>query len=167
MRVQGLAEGQVIITGTIPGMTFSAGRPAGPDTWQLAATGLPDTWVGPPQGFVGVVELTAELRHVGDKVVDRQSMRIEWIPASPPTATHTASASLAEDVPSVTEVVARRIRRSVAQIGARNHRKRVARAVTASMLNNEPARPATRQRPWIKPVYRLPTQLTRAFISGW
>jgi hypothetical protein len=166
LTVQGVADGaDVIIKGTIPGMTFSSGSPSGRNTWQLVAKGVQDTWVGPPQGFVGVVELTAELRLADGRVVDDQPITREWAPATLATATPgTATDTLAEDGPSLPTA---RVMRSAEQIGPKKHRKATARAVTVWIVRHGPARPATRHRFRVRPVYRLPTQLTRAFIPGW
>jgi hypothetical protein len=167
LTMQGLAEGaDVIITGTMPGMTFSSGGPTGHDAWQLVATGLQDTWVGPPKGFVGVVELIAELRLADGRVVDRQPRPIEWAPATPSTATQVpAKAALADDRRALPRLVTGR--RSAEQIDVRSHRKLAARAATLWIVRNGPAKSATRQRSRAKLAYRLPTQLTRAFVPGW
>jgi hypothetical protein len=72
--------GAVIVAGLAPGMTLSNGRPVGANTWQVAATDLADTWIGPPQNFFGVVKLDAELHLPGSAtIVHRESIRVEWI----------------------------------------------------------------------------------------
>jgi hypothetical protein len=82
LTLVGAAEGGVVtITGLVPGMSMSNGRAAGVNTWQVAATELADSWVGPPPGFAGAVELTAELRLPNATVAHRQSIHIEWIAA--------------------------------------------------------------------------------------
>jgi hypothetical protein len=168
ITVEGVAEGaDVIITGTIPGMTFSSGTPMDSDTWQLAATGLEDTWVGPPRGFVGAVELSSELRLVGDRLVDRQPIRIEWASGITSTVPE-RSDTLAEDAPTVTHLVASHIRKGAEQIGASHHgHHTVVRAAKLSISTKGAARRATRSRSRAKPVYAIPTQLTRASIPGW
>jgi hypothetical protein len=72
--------GAVIVAGLAPGMTLSSGRPIGANAWQVAATDLADTWIGPPQDFFGVVTLDAEL-HLPDSatIAHRESIRVEWI----------------------------------------------------------------------------------------
>jgi hypothetical protein len=82
LTLVGPAEGGVvIIAGLVPGMSLSSGRAAGADTWQVPATDLADSWVGPPQDFVGVAKLSAEL-HLPDAIIaHRQSVQIEWIAA--------------------------------------------------------------------------------------
>jgi hypothetical protein len=41
--------GVVIVAGLAPGMTLSSGGPVGANAWQVDATNLADTWIGPPQ----------------------------------------------------------------------------------------------------------------------
>jgi hypothetical protein len=72
----------VTITGLVPGMTLSAGRPVGTDAWEVPASNVGDTWVGPPVNFVGVSDLAAELRLPDGTVADRQAMRFEWVPSA-------------------------------------------------------------------------------------
>jgi hypothetical protein len=168
--MQGLVEGAiVIIKGTIPGMTFSSGSATGPDTWQMAATGLPDTWVGPPKGFVGTVDLNAELRLDGDRLVQRQPLRIEWIATSPAAAARVPTTpSLGEAVATPQRLdddeIAIQINKTAEHQGARTHQKRGAGKVTVSIPRKGPAKASIRRN---KPVYALPTQLTRASWSGW
>jgi hypothetical protein len=167
ITIEGVAEGaDVIIVGTIPGMTFSSGTPMASDSWQLASTGLEGTWVGPPRGFVGAVELSAELRLIGDRLVDRQPIRIEWAPGTPSTVPE-RSDTVAEDAPTVTHL-ASQIRKGAEQTDASYHgHHNVVRAAKLSISNKGATRRATRLRSGVKPVYPIPTQLTRASIPGW
>src|SRR5215211_1757606 len=113
LTLEGHAEGAVVvITGMIPGMSFSSGSAAGPHSWHVPATDLTDTWVGTPTGYVGEVELAAELHLDGGRFVQRQPIRIEWIARTP-------------------------------------------------------AKASARRRGPVKPVYTLPTQMTRASWPGW
>jgi hypothetical protein len=94
LTLAGPADGGVVtITGLVPGMSLSSGRAAGADTWQVAATELAESWVGPPQDFVGAVELSAELRLADATIAHRQSIHIEWIaaPAARPDQAPTAA----------------------------------------------------------------------------
>jgi TPR repeat protein len=76
----------VMITGLVPGMSLSTGSQIAVDTWQVPATDLPSTWIGPPSNFVGVVDLVAEL-HLADKTIaDRRPLKLEWGAAIPATA---------------------------------------------------------------------------------
>src|SRR5262245_40265772 len=75
--------GVVVIAGLVPGMTLSSGSASGVDEWQVPATDLDDTWIGPPVNFVGAVELTAELRLPDATIVQRQVFHVEWITPNP------------------------------------------------------------------------------------
>jgi hypothetical protein len=82
LALQGQSEGAVVtITGLVPGMELSNGDPIGAAAWRLTATDLDDIWIGPPDGFVGSIDLVAELRLPEDEVVDRQTVRLEWLPS--------------------------------------------------------------------------------------
>ena len=72
----------VIFRGLIPGMTLSTGSAVGSDKWEVPGTDLANTWIGPPDGFVGVVKLAAEL-HLPDSgtIAHQESVRVEWIAA--------------------------------------------------------------------------------------
>ncbi len=85
LALQGQSEGAVVtITGLVPGMELSNGDPIGAAAWRLTATDLDDIWIGPPDGFVGSIDLVAELRLPEDEVVDRQTVRLEWLPSVSP-----------------------------------------------------------------------------------
>jgi TPR repeat protein len=87
VALQGQADrAVVVITGLAPGMQLSAGNSVGVDTWKVLATDLGDTWIGPPENFIGSVELVAELRLSDNKISDRQAVQIHWAPATSPTA---------------------------------------------------------------------------------
>jgi hypothetical protein len=59
-------------------MIVSMGEAFGANSWRVAATDLPSTWVLPPQDFAGTVELGVELRLADDSVADRRIVRLEW-----------------------------------------------------------------------------------------
>jgi hypothetical protein len=63
-------------------MSLSSGSAVGANTWQVPATDLANTWIGPPQNFVGEVELIAELHLADATIAHRQSIHIEWITAA-------------------------------------------------------------------------------------
>jgi hypothetical protein len=87
LALQGESDGAVVfLTGLVPGMELSIGRPIAGDAWEVLATQLDDAWIGPPKSFVGSVELIAELRLSPDKIADRQAVQIDWIPAIAATA---------------------------------------------------------------------------------
>jgi hypothetical protein len=76
----------VIVTGLVPGMTLSTGNALGANVWQVPATDLANTWVGPPKDFVGMVDLIAELQLADATVIHRQPIQMEWIATSPAVA---------------------------------------------------------------------------------
>jgi hypothetical protein len=83
LMLRGWADGGVVmIAGLVPGMSLSSGSPVGTNAWQVPATDLASTWVGPPQNFVGEVELIAELHLADATIAHRQSIHIEWIAAT-------------------------------------------------------------------------------------
>ena len=88
LALQGRAEGAiVIITGLLPGMELSTGRAVGDKAWQLSATDLRYASIAPSEGFVGSADLIAELRLSNGKIVDRQTIHLEWMePSSPAPA---------------------------------------------------------------------------------
>jgi hypothetical protein len=76
------AGGFVVITGLVPGMSLSSGSAVGVNAWQVPLQYLADTWIGPPENFVGEVKLVAEL-HLADAIIaHRQLIRFEWLPAT-------------------------------------------------------------------------------------
>src|SRR5215218_4593245 len=87
--------GVVIIAGLVPGMTLSNGSAVGSDTWQVPGTDLANTWIGPPQGFVGVVKLEAELHLPDRKTIAHQESVVEWIAAGPSDSDQVPIASAA------------------------------------------------------------------------
>jgi hypothetical protein len=56
------------------------GRPVGVNGWWLPASDLASTWVLPPQGFAGAMDVTIELRLADDTIADRKPVRLEWQP---------------------------------------------------------------------------------------
>jgi hypothetical protein len=72
----------VFIAGLVPGSAVSAGAPAGSNAWRLPTANLGDAAVTPPRGFVGIMNLTLELRRADDSVLDRTAVQLEWTPSS-------------------------------------------------------------------------------------
>jgi hypothetical protein len=73
------ANAAVVIGGLAPGSALSAGTPTGPDTWRLPAEDFNGMAITPPRGFVGVMDLTLELRLADNTVVDRKGLQLEWL----------------------------------------------------------------------------------------
>jgi hypothetical protein len=83
LTLKGKLDGAVVtLTGLLPGMELSNGERIGANAWRLIATDLGDLWVGPPDGFAGSIDIIAELRSPDDKVVDRQTIHLEWQPST-------------------------------------------------------------------------------------
>jgi hypothetical protein len=68
----------VVVSGLAPGSALSAGTPAGPNMWRLSADDFKNAAITPPRGFVGVMDLTLELRLADNSVVDRKAVQLEW-----------------------------------------------------------------------------------------
>jgi hypothetical protein len=75
----------VVIRGLAPGSALSAGTPAGLNAWRLAIKDFNSAAIRPPRGFVGVMNLTLELR-LADEVVDRKTLQVEWSGTSVPAS---------------------------------------------------------------------------------
>src|SRR5262249_20819111 len=71
----------VEINGLAPGTVLSAGRALGAQAWRLPFAELAGVRVRPPSGFGGVMSLIIELRRADDSVIERRSLRLEWIAA--------------------------------------------------------------------------------------
>jgi hypothetical protein len=80
----GAGEGaSVVLAGLPAGTVLSSGRALGGTGWRLAAADVGATWVRPPRGFSGTMDLVAELRQPDDTVADRRPLRLEWLEPSP------------------------------------------------------------------------------------
>jgi hypothetical protein len=80
----GASDGASLVLAGLPaGTALSSGRALGGTGWRLAAADVGATWVRPPRGFAGPMDLIAELRQPDDTVADRRPLRLEWLePAS-------------------------------------------------------------------------------------
>jgi hypothetical protein len=83
-------DAALLLSGFPVGSTISAGLPFGEGNWLLSASELSNAAIRPPPGFVGAIDLTAELRLADDTVADRLSWRLTW--RTPETATTIAAA---------------------------------------------------------------------------
>jgi hypothetical protein len=85
LTLQGTVDGAVVhIEGLARGMELSAGRAVGFDGWEVPASDLGNTWIAPPDGFTGSVDLVAELRGSDGEVADRQTITLGWVSAIAP-----------------------------------------------------------------------------------
>src|SRR5258705_561564 len=80
----------LLISGLPAGSTTSTGRPLEAGNWRLPASELSNAAIRPPRGFVGAIDLAAELRLADDTVADRLSLRLTW--QTPETTTTIAAA---------------------------------------------------------------------------
>jgi hypothetical protein len=83
----------VVIDGLTSGSALEAGTPAAPNSWRLADADLKGAVIRPPRGFLGVMNLTLELRLADDTVVDRQTLQLEWEGENAPAPTASAEPS--------------------------------------------------------------------------
>jgi len=98
----------VAIDGLAPGSTLEAGTPAAPNGWRLADADLQRAVIRPPRGFVGVMDLTVELRLADDAVVDSKSLQLKWSGESAPAPTASAEPSQRHlDAPEITFLMKR------------------------------------------------------------
>jgi BA14K-like protein len=130
----------VIVTGLVPGMTLSTGNALGANVWQVPATDLANTWVGPPKDFVGMVDLIAELQLADATVIHRQPIQIEWVATSPAVAAQVpATTPQPEAIPAPQQIEqdetamasSENPTTTIKQHGGRTHQKPVASKVTA------------------------------------
>jgi hypothetical protein len=78
LGADGASDIDVVIGGLAPGSTVSIGAPAGPNKWRLPVKDLNRAAITPPRGFVGIMDLTMELRLASDAVIDRKGALLEW-----------------------------------------------------------------------------------------
>jgi hypothetical protein len=169
VTIQGPADGAVVvITGLIPGMSLSSGSTVSAGSWQVPATHLANTWVGPPMGFVGVVELAAELHLSGTSFVHRQPIRIEWTATNPAVPKQVPTRRVREAAlellqPAEDGLSLQKSERAE-QHESRTYQRRLASKGAVSTSRKGWTKGSARRR---APIYTLPTQLTRASSPGW
>jgi hypothetical protein len=83
----------VVIAGLAPGATLGVGTPAAANAWRLASADLERAVIRPPRGFVGLMNLTLELRLADDTVADRWGLQLEWSGARAPAAAAPAASA--------------------------------------------------------------------------
>jgi hypothetical protein len=79
----------LLLHGLPVGTTISTGIALEADNWLLSVSELRDAVIRPPPGFVGAIDLAAELRLADETVADRLSLRLTWLetPKTPKTTT--------------------------------------------------------------------------------
>jgi hypothetical protein len=84
IQVGGQTAGLAVeISGLSAGMTVSAGRQQGAGRWRMLATDVDNAMIHLPPGFSGAIDLAIELRLFDDTLVDRGSLRVEWLQTAP------------------------------------------------------------------------------------
>ena len=78
--------GWMMIRGLAAGSAVSGGRPLAEGNWRVDISHLQDARIRPPRGFTGSMNVGLELRLADDTIVDRRSMRLEWLGANKMTA---------------------------------------------------------------------------------
>jgi hypothetical protein len=117
VTLHGAADGGVVlVTGLAAGMMLSTGSPVGANAWQVPISDLDNTWILPPKGFVGAVELVAELHLADATIAHRAPIRVEWVGASPAVAAQGATPETLAAAPAA--VAAPAARATVASIAA-------------------------------------------------
>jgi hypothetical protein len=88
LAVHGAPEQAIVyLTDLVRGMELSAGNQVGSHSWEIPAAELNYAWIAPPDGFVGAINLIAELRLPDGTTADRQVLQFEWLlPMSHATA---------------------------------------------------------------------------------
>ena len=88
LAVHGAPEQAIVyLTDLVRGMELSAGNQVGSHSWEVPAAELNYAWIAPPDGFVGAINLIAELRLPDGTTADRQVLQFEWLlPMSQATA---------------------------------------------------------------------------------
>jgi BA14K-like protein len=149
LTIEGGADGAVVIvTGLVPGMTLSTGNALGADVWQVPATDLANTWVGPPMDFVGIVDLIAELQAADATVIHHQPIQLEWIATSRAVAAQVPTTTQPEAFPAPQQLeqdeIAKEGKRDLTaraeQHGERTQQKRVASQATVPMPRKKPVK---------------------------
>ena len=94
VTMQGRVSGAVVVvTGLVPGMTLTMGSPMGANAWQLPAKPevLDNTWITPPNDFIGAVDLGAELHLADMTIAHRRLVHLEWVATLPAIAAVTST----------------------------------------------------------------------------
>jgi hypothetical protein len=96
-------RGWMMIRGLAAGSAVSGGRPLAEGNWRVDISHLQDARVRPPRGFTGSMDIGLELRLADDTIVDRRSMRLEWLGVNKMTALAPADTRSAAAEPQTAE----------------------------------------------------------------
>jgi hypothetical protein len=73
----------VNLSGLLKGTELSAGAASGEGQWRIAVDDLPNTLVIPPRGYLGPMNIVAELRGGNGQAIVRSPIRFLWTQPSP------------------------------------------------------------------------------------
>jgi hypothetical protein len=94
IQVDGETVGLAVeISGLPSGAKISKGRPISGGGWRILAVELRNAMIYLPAGFSGEINLDVQLRLFDDTVVDRGSLRLEWLQTKPAEPANTTSAT--------------------------------------------------------------------------
>jgi hypothetical protein len=82
---------QLHLTGVTKGTRITAGRASGADDWDIPVEDLPRSFLTPPPGFTGEMNIRAELRTDDGRVLVRSPLQLTW--NKPPPAASTDAAT--------------------------------------------------------------------------
>jgi len=88
--------GTLVIEGLAEGTMLPVGRPLHADSWELNADDLNSAFIIPPNGFVGTMDLTIELR-LGGATVDKRNMQVEWLGNTTSTPQQASATEMTND----------------------------------------------------------------------
>ena len=80
LTIHGASEQAVVyLTDLVRGMELTTGDQVDSQSWEVPAAELSRAWIAPPDGFVGAINLIAELRLPDGTTADRQELQFEWL----------------------------------------------------------------------------------------
>jgi hypothetical protein len=87
VSLQGASGNEIVLlNGLKPGTRLTAGAPVGALGWRLAAGDLGSVFAYAPRDYIGAMEAAIDLRSPGDRLLDSQIVRLEWVPKEPEPA---------------------------------------------------------------------------------
>jgi hypothetical protein len=90
--INAAANDIVVLSGLPSGSSITIGRSAATNAWRVLARELADAAMRPPQGFVGSVDVTVDLRRA-DKIIGRGAQHLEWAGPVPVATAEVAPAA--------------------------------------------------------------------------
>jgi hypothetical protein len=81
-----MPDASVTLTGFAEGTTLTAGVSLGSGAWRVAVKDIPWTTVIPPRGYVGQMNIVAEIPGIHGEPAVRDIVRLSWKQVTPPAA---------------------------------------------------------------------------------